>query len=65
MPKFSGTKRRPLRTNLTAPLATTNERIRTHEGGEAFARDPESELFTLAAAYEQAAPWGDRWPHRE
>ena len=23
MPKFSGTKRRPLRTNLTAPIATT------------------------------------------
>ncbi len=48
MPKFSGTKRRPLRTNLTAPIATTNARIRTHEGGEAFARDPESELFLLA-----------------
>jgi hypothetical protein len=48
MPKFSGTKRRPLRTNLTAPIATTHERIRTFEGGEAFARDPESELFLLA-----------------
>ncbi|MBW3575799.1 MAG: TROVE domain-containing protein [Actinobacteria bacterium] len=48
MPKFSGTKRRPLRTTLTAPVATTIERIRTHEGGEAFARDPESELFLLA-----------------
>ena len=48
MPKFSGTKRRPLRTNLTAPIATTRERMRTHEGGEAFARDPESELFLLA-----------------
>ena len=48
MPKFSGTKRRPLRTNLTAPIATTNERTRTFEGGAAFARDPESELFTLA-----------------
>ena len=48
MPKFSGTKRRPLRTNLTAPVATTTERTRTFEGGDAFARDPESELFTLA-----------------
>jgi hypothetical protein len=48
MPKFSGTKRRPLRTNLTAPVATTHGRIRTFEGGEAFARDPESELFMLA-----------------
>ncbi len=49
MPKFSGTKRRPLRTNLTAPIATTNERTRTFEGGEAFARDAESELFLLGA----------------
>ena len=48
MPKFSGTKGRPLRTNLTAPVATTNDRIRTFEGGEAFARDAESELFMLA-----------------
>jgi hypothetical protein len=48
MSKFSGTKRRPLRTNLTAPIATTGDRAITHEGGEAFARDPESELFMLA-----------------
>jgi TROVE domain len=48
MVKFSGTKRAPLRTNVTAPVATTNERTRTFEGGDAFARDPESELFTLA-----------------
>jgi hypothetical protein len=48
MAKLSGTKRRPLRTNLTAPIATTKERMRTYEGGEAFARDPESELFLLA-----------------
>ena len=48
MAKFSGTKRRPLFINRTAPVATTNERTRTFEGGEAFARDPESELFTLA-----------------
>jgi len=49
MTKFTGTKRRPLRTNLTAPIATANERTRTHEGGEAFARDAESDLFLLAA----------------
>lgn len=48
MPKFSGTKRRPLRTNLTAPIATSNARTRTFEGGEAFGLDPESELFLLA-----------------
>ena len=48
MAKFSGTRRRPLRANLTAPIATTQERTRTHEGGEAFARDTESELFLLA-----------------
>jgi TROVE domain len=48
MPKFSGTKRRPLRTHLTAPITTTKERTRTHEGGEAFAPDLESELFLLA-----------------
>jgi hypothetical protein len=48
MAKFSGTKRRPLRTKLTAPIATANERTRTFEGGDAFARDAESELFLLA-----------------
>jgi len=48
MAKFSGTKRRPLRPNVTAQIATTNERTRTFEGGDAFTRDPESELFTLA-----------------
>jgi hypothetical protein len=49
MSKFSGTKRRPLRPNLTAPVATTTTHIRTHEGGAAFARDARSELFLLAA----------------
>src|SRR5690349_11447608 len=48
MSKFSGTTRRPLRTNLTAPITTTSERTRTLEGGGAFARDAESELFLLA-----------------
>lgn len=63
MSKFSGTKRRPLRTNLTAPVRTTNRRALTHEGGHADLRDPESELFLLAATnlvgedtfYERAA----------
>src|SRR5687767_10460170 len=49
MTKFSGTKRRPLHPNLTAPIRTLRDRVRTHEGGGAFARDPESELFVLTA----------------
>jgi hypothetical protein len=49
MPKFSGTNRRPLRTNLTAPIRTLRQRALTHEGGAAYLRDPESELFLLAA----------------
>ena len=49
MTKFSGTRRRPLRTNLTAPARTTGRRTLTHEGGLAFVRDAESELFLLAA----------------
>src|SRR5690349_8063223 len=48
MPKFSGTTRRPLRPNLTAPITTTNARTRTYEGGAAFVRDAPSELFLLA-----------------
>jgi hypothetical protein len=63
MTKFSGTKRRPLRTNLTAPIRTMRQRTVTHEGGSAFVRDAESELFLLAATnmvgedtfYERAA----------
>jgi hypothetical protein len=49
MTKFSGTKRRPLRTRLTAPIRTVAKRTLTHEGGAAFGRDAESELFLLAA----------------
>jgi hypothetical protein len=49
MTKFSGTKRRPLRTNLTAPIRSMAKRTLTHEGGAAFVRDAESELFLLAA----------------
>jgi hypothetical protein len=63
MTKFSGTKRRPLRTNLTAPVRTLAKRTLTYEGGAAFVRDAESELFLLAATnmvgentfYERAA----------
>ena len=50
MAKFSGTKRRPSRANPTASVRTTNQATLTHEGGEAFLRDAESELFLLAAA---------------
>ena len=49
MTKFSGTNRRRLRVNLTAPIRTRRERTLTHEGGAAYARDPTSELFLLAA----------------
>ncbi|MDP9073915.1 MAG: TROVE domain-containing protein, partial [Actinomycetota bacterium] len=49
MTKFSGTKRHQLRTNLTAPIKTLRQRTLTHEGGAGYLRDPESELFLLAA----------------
>src|SRR5579885_3342978 len=49
MSKFSGTRRRPLRANLTAPVRTTGRRTLTHEGGLAFVPDAESELFLLVA----------------
>ena len=63
MSKFSGTRRRPLRANLTAPVPTVRQRTLTQEGGQAFLRDAESELFLLAATnmvgedtfYERAA----------
>lgn len=63
MPKLSGSKRRPLRVNLTASVRATRRRTLTHEGGGAFVRDAESELFLLAATnmvgedtfYERAA----------
>lgn len=63
MTKFSGTRRRPLRPNLTAPIKTLRQRTATYEGGRAFVRDAESELFLLAATnmvgedtfYERAA----------
>jgi hypothetical protein len=49
MSKFSGTKRRPRRADVTAPVRTTGMATRTHEGGAAYERDAESELFLLAA----------------
>src|SRR5437588_11447599 len=63
MSKFSGTNRRPLRVNLTGPIRTRGRGVLTHEGGDAFGRDPESDLFLLAATnmvgedtfYERAA----------
>ncbi len=63
MSKFSGTNRNPLRVNRTAPVRTTGRRTLTHEGGAAYEREPESELFLLAVTnmvgedtfYERAA----------
>src|SRR5437588_1787002 len=63
MSKFSGTNRRPLRVNLTGPIRTRGRGVLTHEGGGAFGREPESDLFLLAATnmvgedtfYERAA----------
>ncbi|MCU1430261.1 MAG: putative ribonucleoprotein related-protein Domain, partial [Actinomycetia bacterium] len=49
MTKFSGSKRRPLRVNVAAPIRTRLARTFTHEGGAAYERDPESDLFLLAA----------------
>ena len=49
MTKFSGTNRRPLRPNVTAPVRTSRRRALTHEGGLAYERDAESALFLLAA----------------
>jgi len=49
MSKFTGSKRRPLRANVKAPVRTVGARDLTYEGGLAFARDPESDLFVLAA----------------
>lgn len=49
MAKFSGTNKRPRLANLTAPIRTRHSRTRTREGGAAYAREPESDLFVLAA----------------
>jgi hypothetical protein len=69
MTKFTGSKRRPLRVNVTAPVRTTNARVLTHEGGLAYARDAESDLFLLAVTnmvgedtfYERARERGARF----
>ena len=49
MAKFSGTNRKPLRANITAPIRTRAQRTRTHERGVGYTRDAESDLFLLAA----------------
>src|SRR5262249_55155640 len=49
MTKFSGSKRRPLRISLMAPIRAGVTRTYTFEGGDAYTRDPESDLFLLAA----------------
>jgi hypothetical protein len=61
--QVSGTNRHPLRVNRTASVRTDGRRTLTHEGGAAYERDPESELFLLAVTnmagedtfYERAA----------
>ena len=63
MTKFSGTKKNPLWVNRTAAVKTTAPRIVNHEGGAAYGRDAESDLYLLAATnmvgedtyYERAA----------
>jgi hypothetical protein len=49
MGKFSGTRRHPQRANVRAQIRTRVQRVLTHEGGVGFAREPESDLFLLAA----------------
>ncbi|HXW80002.1 MAG TPA: hypothetical protein VEJ84_10920, partial [Acidimicrobiales bacterium] len=49
MTKFSGTKRRPLLASLKAPVRTVSQWAATYEGGAAYGRDLESDLFLLAA----------------
>src|SRR5262245_8475975 len=49
MAKFSGTNRKRLRANVTAPIRTRAQRMLTHQGGVGYARDAESDLFLLAA----------------
>lgn len=69
MSKFSGTTTRPVRANVKSPVTTTGERIPTFEGGGAFARAAQSDLFLLAATnmagedtfYESAQDRDDRF----
>ena len=51
MTKFSGSTRRRLRANVTAPVRTRadNRRVATHEGGVGYEHDDASALFLLAA----------------
>ena len=63
MTKFSGSTRRRLRANVSAPIRTDSRRIATYEGGAGYERDDEAALFLLAATnmvgedtfYERAA----------
>ncbi len=50
MSKFSGTTRRPVPANLHGPVTTTTKQTTTFEGGHAYSRTAESQLFVLAAA---------------
>ncbi len=51
MTKFSGSTRRRLRANVTAPVRTRadHRRVATHEGGAGYEHDDTSALFLLAA----------------
>ncbi len=63
MTKFSGSTRRRLRANVSAPIRTDNRRVATYEGGAGYERDDGAALFLLAATnmvgedtfYERAA----------
>lgn len=62
MAKLSEAKRRPRRTDLTAPTATARRRAHTREGDEALLCDQESELVGLAQYLRESmlvrtAPW--------
>lgn len=49
MAKFSSAATRPQAATRTAPVVTTDVRTTTHEGGGAYTRTAESDLFLLAA----------------
>lgn len=49
MAKFSSAATRPQAATRTAPVVTTDVRSTTHEGGGAYSRTAESDLFLLAA----------------
>lgn len=47
MSKFASASTRP---NVQSPIATTGDRVLTHEGGIGYERDPKSALFLLAVS---------------